>query len=51
MKTLQEVLVEAQAVVTDLQALVDAQVPVVTPETTEVDLVLSDGTVKKFIPA
>lgn len=45
---MQEALVQVQA---DLQAVQDGTTtPVVTPETTEVDLVLSDGTIKKFVP-
>jgi hypothetical protein len=39
----------------DVQAAVDAvtasEAPVVAPEATEIDLVLTDGTTKKFVPA
>lgn len=48
MKTLADIIVEAQQVVSDLQALPTA--PVVTPTDVEVDIVLSDGTTKKFVP-
>lgn len=54
MKTLQEVLANAQQLVIDLQALADAPVvtpaPIVEPTDTEVDVILSDGTTKKFVP-
>jgi len=55
MKTLNDILVEAQTLVADIQALVDAPAvtpaPVVAPTDTEVDILLSDGTTKKFVPA
>ncbi len=55
MKTLTDILVEAQTLVVDIQALVDAPAvtpaPVVAPTDTEVDILLSDGTTKKFVPA
>lgn len=59
MKTAQDLLNEAQAIlasvtalVADLQVVVDApnSTPVVAPEDVEVDLVLSDGTTKTFVP-
>lgn len=50
MKTLQDVLIEAQQLVSDIQSLIDASIPPVEPTATEVDLLLSDGTIKKFVP-
>lgn len=48
MKTLQDVLAEAQQVVTDLEALANA--PVVTPTDTEVKVENSAGGEQVFVP-
>ncbi len=51
MKTLPEVLVDAQAVVASLQALVDAQTPaLVVVEDAKILVVKSDGTQTEFVP-
>ena len=39
------------AVATAVAAIPPAPVPVVEPTDTEIDVVLSDGSVKKFVPA
>jgi hypothetical protein len=57
MKSLKEIIVELDAVrsqtvqlLSDLQALSDSTSPAPTPTDVEIDVVLSDGTTKKFVP-